>query len=170
MEPGRAAVLGATLLAVGWLGCRSPVPRNTLPIEALQAGMKREAVRDRVGEAGQEQPDVWIYEDEVTNPWQVALAVPLAPVLILMIPLVAIIDAVDGTETPPLWVEKRTTTLYFEDERLARWESAVAPYPAWQSDGVATQWQPAITPPTFDWPSWERPRQKTRRNRRRGGC
>ncbi len=163
MEPTRAAALGATLLAIGCLGCRSPIPRNTLPIDALRANMKPDAVRDLVGQAEREMPTRWVYEDEVTNPWLAALAVPLAPMLILLIPFVAIIDAVDETETPPLWVEKRTTTLYFEDERLARWESAVEPYPVWQNNGSYTPWQPVFTAPAFN---WERPR----RNRRRRGC
>jgi len=169
MEPSRSAVIGVMLVTVGCLGCRSPVPRNTLSLDALRAGMKPEAVRELVGEAEREDPTAWIYEDEVTNPWLVALAVPLAPALILMIPIVTIADAVDSTETPPLWVEKRTTTLYFEDERLARWGSAVEPYPAWQNDGSSTPWQSPVVGPTFDWPQPDRSR-RGRRNRRRGGC
>ncbi|MDJ0848144.1 MAG: hypothetical protein QNK04_07200 [Myxococcota bacterium] len=167
MEPTRTVALGAILLTLGGVGCRSPVPRITLPIDALRVGMKPETVHDLVGETAREEPGAWVYEDEVTNPWLVALAVPLTPALLMMAPFVAIADAVEGTETPPLWVEKRTTTLHFEDERLARWSSAVEPYPAWQDDGSVTTWQPVFTPPTFDWPTRERPR---RRGRGRRGC
>lgn len=166
MEPTRAAVLGATLLTLGFLGCRSPIPRNTLPIDALEAGMTPESVRALVGEAEGENPTAWVYQDEVTKPSLLLLSVPLAPALILAIPVIAIVDAVEGTETPPLWVEKRTTTLYFEDQRLARWDSETEPYPAWQGDGSAPTWQPIFTGPTFDWPNPQRPR----RGRRRGGC
>jgi len=166
MEPTRAAVLGATLLTIGSLGCRSPLPRNMLPIDALEAGMTPEAVRALVGEAEGEDPSAWVYQDEVAKPSLFLLSVPLAPALILAIPIIAIVDVVEGTETPPLWVEKRTTTLHFEDERLARWNSNTEPYPAWQGDGSPPTWQPIFPGPTFGWPDWER----QRRNRRRGGC
>lgn len=179
------AALSTALLLLACLGCRSPLPKGTLPIDELEAGMKPETVRSLVGdsEAGVPptgvggQPPIgtaepWVYTDEVIYGQLLLVSVPLAPALLMAAPLIAIADAIGGTRTPPLWIGKRTTTLYFEDERLARWSSTVEADPAWEGDPSSDPfpgWNSGFNNGPF-WPnpSWQQPVDRRRRGRR--GC
>jgi hypothetical protein len=138
------------------LGCRSPLPKGTLPIDKLETGMRPEAVRSLVGDSEAGAPatgvrrhapidtaEPWVYTDEVIYGRLLLVSVPLAPALLMIAPVIALADAVGDTRTPPLWIGKRTTTLYFEDERLARWDSKVEANPAWEGD-----------PAPYSHPSW----------------
>jgi len=175
----------AMLLLLAGLGCRSPLPKGTLPIDQLERGMRPEAVRSLVGDsevgaprAGvRSQPPIgsaepWVYTDEVIYGRLLLVSVPLAPALLMIAPLITITDAVAGTRTPPLWIGKRTTTLYFEDERLARWESKVEADPAWEGDPSPNpypSWNSSFNNGFFG-PNSTWQRQVDRRRRGRRGC
>jgi hypothetical protein len=75
-----------------------------------------------MGDPGTAAAEFWVYDDEFVRPFDAILGTITVLSQLLLAPVIAVVDAIEGTDrTAPLWITKRTTWLSFEDERLAEW-------------------------------------------------
>ncbi|MCH7643396.1 MAG: hypothetical protein IH974_01050 [Myxococcales bacterium] len=102
------------------LSCAKPIP---FPIESLEEGMTAEAVRDNFGE-----PDSWTHSWGAESSWRYVHEEQnwigtFHPVMPLVIPFIVFDSDLTWSEASrEVYVKRKPVVLYFEAEKLVRWE------------------------------------------------